>query len=237
VISPLPKIHVILLVLCALSLAGCGVTKLWGDETVTTQTTVRQGLSLREQAVEISEPVWEVEEKGSFMTQVAGVLINGARSAGQALDVFDWSEDESAETRQAKKFLSQLEGGDNYHTLFNQVMGHIQNKNRTATAFRIAGIEALDYFHAEMTIIQNQTKSANRKERSKLLLNQADEDRRAAIQASKSLRQQAAIFSAAGEVLKSFDQNLEIEALTSEVGQLLLRADELRSLAGELDLD
>ena len=116
-------------------------------------------------------------------------------------------------------------------------MGDIQTKNRAATAFRIAGIEALDYYHGEIDSIREETDSAIRKDRAKQILNQSDEDRRAVIQASKSLRLQASVFDAAAKVFESAEEEYDVPALDSEVGQLLLRADELRALAEELDLD
>ena len=104
----LPLLQFALMGLIAISLPGCGVTKLWGGEDTLVDETTRPGLSLREQASEISKTAWSVEEKGSFMSQMAGVLVNGARSAGEALDVFDWTENESSETRQAKEYIAEV---------------------------------------------------------------------------------------------------------------------------------
>ena len=74
--------------LCTISLTGCGVTKLWGDENTPLQNSARQGPDMREQADAIADPVWEIEEKRSMMNQMASVFVSGARSAGEALDVW-----------------------------------------------------------------------------------------------------------------------------------------------------
>ena len=223
--------------LAALSLAGCGVTKLWGNEAPITQEDVRPGMTLREQASELSKTSWEVEEKTSFMSTMAGVLVNGARSAGQALDVFDWTESESPETRTAKTYLSHLKDERGEDRLFGSVLGDLKTKNRAATAFRIEGVEALDFYHAALEAAGKEPDNSLRKDQTKHVLGLADEDRRAVIQASKSLRLQASVFEEAGNVLKIKDPELDVSPLQSEVGQLLLRADELRALAEELDLD
>lgn len=223
--------------IAAASLAGCGVTKLWGNDGPVAEEEVRPGMTLREQAAELSRTSWEIEEKSSFMSTMAGVLVNGARSAGQALDVFDWTESESPETRTAKKYLTQLKDDKGEDRLFATVMEDIKAKNRVATAFRIEGVEALDFYHAALEAAAKEPDNSIRKDQTKHVLGLADEDRRAVIQASKSLRLQSSVFEEAGNVLNKKDPDLNIAPLQSEVGQLLLRADELRALAEELDLD
>lgn len=226
-----------ILFIFSFSLTGCGVTKLWGDDNPAAQNSVRTGLSMREQADAIADPVWEIEEKRSLVNQMAGVLVNGARSAGQALDVFDWTGNESAETRQAKKYLEQVSQRENYTNFLSAVLSDILGKTQAATAFRISGIEALDYYHAELEDIGKEPDNAIRKDRTKKLFNDADEDRRAAIQASKSLRQQVSIFAATAEVLKTSGENPDVAPLEASVEQLLIKSRELRTLANDLDLD
>lgn len=233
----LSQFRILILCLCALSLAGCGVTKLWGGDASVVANTARTGPTLREQAAGLADPVWEIEEKRSIMSQMAGVLVNGARSAGQALDVFDWTGSESPETRQAKKYLEQIGQRDNYSGFVAAVVSDIKGKNKAARAFTISGTQSLDYYHNELEGISKVPDGGVRKDRRKALFNDADEDRRAAIQASKSLRQQASVFQATSNVLKSSDDKPDTQALDTEVSQLLLKADELRALADELDLD
>lgn len=229
------RIRLSILVLSAMILAGCGVTKLWGDDDSPSQNMVRETVTMREQAAGLSDPVWEIEEKRSFMSRMAGVMVNGARSAGQALDVFDWTGDESSETRQAKRYLEQISEREDFTTFIDSVMSDIKGKNQAATAFGLSGTRALDYYHSQILEIRKEPDASVRKDRRKRLFNDADEDRRAAVQVSKSLRQQASVYEAVAEILKTSDQAPDVTALNAEVGALLLKADELRSLADELD--
>lgn len=233
----LSQYRILILCFCALSLTGCGVTKLWGDDASAVADTVRTGPTMREQAAGLADPVWEIEEKRSIMNQMAGVLVNGARSAGQALDVFDWAGSESPETRQAKKYLEQIGRRDNYGTFIAAVLGDIRGKNKAARTFAISGTQALDYYHSELEGIAEIPDGGTRKDKRKALFNGSDEDRRAAIQASKSLRQQASVFEATSLVLKATSEKPDTGPLDTEVSQLLLKADELRALADKLDLD
>ncbi len=223
-----------ILVLSALFLAGCGVTRLWGEDDPVAGDAVRATFKMREQAATLADPVWEIEEKRSFLSQMAGVMVNGARSAGQALDVFDWTGKESPETRQAKRYLQQISEREDFTTFSSAVMSDIRRKSQAATAFGLAGAKALDYYHSRILDIRKEPDGSVRKDRRKRLFKAADEDRRAAIQVSKSLRQQASVFEAVAEILKISDENPDVTPLNSEVGALLLKADELRSLADEL---
>lgn len=223
--------------LSTIGLTGCGVTKLWGDEPTFEQDAARQGPGMREQADAIADPVWEIEEKRSMMNQMASIFVSGARSAGEALDVFDWTGKESPETRQAKKYLEQISQRENYGTFASAVMSDIQGKNQASAAFRNSGIEALDRYHKELADIGKGPENGNRKNRIKRLFSNSDEDRRAAIQASKSLRQQASVFAATVEVLKTFEETPDMTPLEEGVEQLLFEARELRALADDLDLD
>lgn len=228
-----------ILILCifAFTSTACGVTKLWGDDASLLSGNVRDEQTLREQAAGLAEPVWEIEEKRSIMSQMAGVLVNGARSAGQALDVFDWTGKESAETRLAKQYLEQVGQRIDFDTLSKGVLSDIKSKNKAARAFAKSGTKSLDYYKNELEGIAKISDNSLRKDKKKSILNNADEDRRAAIQASKSLRQQASVFQATAEVLKPDDDKKNVAALETGVSQLLLKADELRALADELDLD
>lgn len=223
--------------LCTISLTGCGVTKLWGDENTPLQNSARQGPDMREQADAIADPVWEIDEKRSMMNQMASVFVSGARSAGEALDVFDWTAKESSETRQAKKYLEQISQRENYDTFASAVMSDIQGKTQASAAFRTSGVEALDRYHKKLADIGKGPDNGSNKNRIKRLLSNSDEDRRAAIQASKSLRQQASVFAATVEVLKTSEETLDITPLEEGVEQLLIEARELRALADDLDLD
>lgn len=218
-------------------LSGCGVTKLWGNEPVEAQETQRPGEKMREHAAALSETPWDVEKEGSFFGTMAGVLVNGARSAGQALDVFDWTESESPETRTAKRYLSKIRDQEGQDAVYTAVLKDLREKNADATAFRIEGIEALDYYRASLLTIEEIEDSGLRKDQAKAVLNASDEARRATIQASKALRLQASVFKAAAAVLKESDESLDTETISDEAGQLLLRADELRALGEELDID
>lgn len=229
------RIRLSILVLSALILAGCGVTKLWGDSDPAALDAVQASVSMREQAATLADPVWEVEEKRSLMSRMAGVMVNGARSAGQALDVFDWTGDESSETRQAKRYLEQISQREDFSTYSDAVMSDIQRKNQAAKAFELAGTQALDDYHSGILEIRKEPDSSLRRDRRKRLFKDADEDRRAVVQVSKSLRQQASVFEAVAEVLKASDDAPDVMPLHTEVGALLLKADELRSLADELD--
>ena len=228
-----------ILILCvfAFTSTACGVTKLWGDGASLLAGEERNVQTLREQAAGLAEPVWEIEEKRSIMSQMAGVLVNGARSAGQALDVFDWTGKESPETRLAKQYLEQVSQRVGFDTLAKGVLGDIKSKNKAARAFAKSGTKALENYQNALEGFAKISDNSLRKDKRKSTLNDADEDRRAAIQASKSLRQQASVFQATAEVLKSGDENKRVAALETEVSQLLLKADELRGLADELDLD
>lgn len=231
------SLRLMILLVSTLSLAGCGVTKLWGDDASTTQNTERSGPTMREQAASLADPVWEPEDKRSLMSQMAGVLVNGARSAGQALDVFDWTGSESPETRQAKTYLTQIKTRVGEGSLLVAVIGDIQEKNQAAADFQAAGSKAKDFYTAELDNIGKEPENSVRKDRTKRLSNDADEDRRAAVQASKAVRQQASVFAATAAVLKASDEKIDVEPLESEVEQLLVKADELRSLADRLKVN
>jgi len=87
VLSLVHRSNLSVIALClALGLSGCGVTKLWGGSDQAT--TVRGELTLREHAATVSEPLWEVESKGSWFGRIAGVLISGKETADSATAAF-----------------------------------------------------------------------------------------------------------------------------------------------------
>ena len=90
----------------ALGLCGCGVTKLWGgSEPGQVGSAARGEMTLREYAATVSEPLWEVESKGSWFGRIAGVLISGKEEADTATAAFELTGNEDETVQQAAGYL------------------------------------------------------------------------------------------------------------------------------------
>ena len=90
----------------ALGLSGCGVTKLWGgSEPGQGGSAARGEMTLREHAATVSEPLWEVESKGSWFGRIAGVLISGKEEADTATAAFELTGNEDETVQQAANYL------------------------------------------------------------------------------------------------------------------------------------
>jgi len=221
-----------LIALClALGLSGCGVTKLWGGSDQAT--TVRGELTLREHAATVSEPLWEVESKGSWFGRIAGVLISGKETADTATAAFEFTGDEDETAHQATSYLKERgEGVETLADLAKRVQADLKKKNDQLEKFTSVGESALSEVQSSLAKAAIPADGGDQKD----LLKKADGERRAISKAAKSIKHQREVFATARELMVKRDPDLNVAKLSEQLNVLSEYGEQLDGLIARYDL-
>lgn len=219
---------------------GCSIARLgFGDDNAREPVAVvHEESQLREQVELISEMPWKRKESGSRFGRMAGVLINGAKSAGAALDVFGFGGDKGdPESDIAVYYRRKLEGRNHIQDAVNDVTEDTKKKNKQASNLRARAEQVAETRRNELETLSDEDEKVEVDSPSQMVFERIEEDRRLLLRASKDLGQQANVFKfISGELEKEADNpdltelNREIEKMFDSVRQLEEVADRLKDM-------
>ncbi len=193
--------------LLAVTMSGCGVTKLWGGSDPGTN--AQKKMTLREQAVLVSEPLWDDPEGGSFFGRIAGVLISGKESADTATAAFNLTGSEDETVKLAAYYLELKGGGEGARDLAkiaDRVMEDLTTKDGQATGLVEVAHDSLKDFDEGL----EGARSAANLDMENAVRKRVDGDRRALTKAVSGLKSQLDVFVAARTLLAEGDTSLEL---------------------------
>jgi hypothetical protein len=215
-------------VVLAMGISGCGVTKLWGGDS---KSSLQGDQTLREQASTVSEPMWEVESKGSWFGRIAGVLISGKEEADTATAAFELTGNEDETVQQAANYLKdRAEGAKDLTEIAKRVGVDVGQKSEQVEGFLVGVEEALvaakEAFNAAQATDGGEQKAA---------LKKADDDRRVVSRTAKAIKQQLEVFVAARDLIVEQEPETQVKSLNKEISTLEGLNAKLTGLADQFD--
>lgn len=222
------KSVMLLMLVVALGLSGC-VTRLGGSRALPDDGVEELGAKLQDATEQLEIFVWADPKSASTMGQIAGILLSGARSAGQTLDIFGDSDKEDpskiAHLYRERKARSLSEAVEEMTAaeFIDDVEGKItETKAATQTAEQLLkkyqSLLSTEGALESKSVRSSVVKSANRHSR-------------VLARASKSLDFQFGVFSALEPLVQDSSTANDVDKLQKAVERLAKTAEHLKEIS------